>query len=299
MKNLKPLSIKQSFGLLFFALICAGIGYGGIKLLEKDAECTGICSQSITEQYNAIGHNKFELVNTTSFTINGQKIDLTKRAFVVKYHGPVTFQASELFQLKLLALSAKVGKGDLVILNVESPGGVASACTSDHKYVQDFKATTKATVISTTDTLAASCGYYIASAADSVYSSQGAMMGNIGSVMKYGANPVETIVKRLGGSTHCIGSTPIKEMFAGCGINTKEQRDAMKAFIDNSAQEFFDDVSAARNGKIKDEELAFSAMPFSGRQALALGLTDKIIDSKTFYRDLVWFGFDIQEIVIK
>lgn len=299
-KNKTPLTVKQAFGALIFAVICTAIAIGGIQYFKAQAQCKGICLQSVSDQFNQIGvtPNMFLKDKNIQLTIDGKKANFNKRAFVVKYHGPVTFEASEAFQVKLLALSTKVSKGDMVILDIESPGGVAAACTSDHKYVQDFKKLTQSVVISTTDQLAASCGYYIASAADRVYSSQGAMMGNIGSVMKYSSNPIDTVITKLGGKSHCYGSTPIKEMFAGCGVNNQEQRDAMKAFVDNSAKEFFDDVRAARNGKITDEKAAFSAMPFSGRQALAIGLTDKIIDKKTFLRDLIWFGFDIKEVVI-
>lgn len=290
---MKKLTLKQSFicvAVAAAAYLVADYSIDSMKPeqingMSTSAKCYGACVQDMSAAQAQKGYK------VTSDELSGTDV------YVVEYHGPVSIQASEIFREKLDAIFAKAKKGDQLILDIESPGGTSIACETDFHFMKQAKQFGLKTY-SVTDNLAASCGYYLASSVDYIYSSGGAMMGNIGSVFGENPNPLKIAAEKvMGRPLKCIGSTKTKMVFAGCAWDDKIITD----YINKSAQTFYSDVLSMRSDKIKksDYELVFSAMPFSAREALSLGLTDEIKDKRSVYRDLYQKGANIKKVVIK
>lgn len=159
-----------------------------------------------------------------------------------------------------------------VVVRIDSPGGVVGAA---QEIYTEVKRTRKIKpVVASCGSIATSGGYYIAVGADKIIANPGTITGSIGVIMKF-AN-AEELLHKIGLKTSVLKSGGLKDV----GSLTREMTAEEKAMI----QEVIDDVHAqfvevvASNRKIPQEktmEIADGRI-FSGRQAMELGLIDKL-----------------------
>jgi len=250
--------------------------------------CKGICAVDVNESMIKTGWAKGE-----------QQKEET--VWVVDYKGNYTQQESILFRMKLDKIAAISKTGDGLIINIESNGGDAIACANDYDRVVKMRTMHGLKVSAVVDRAAHSCGYYLASAATSIYAQKGASVGNIGSAMTMMTNPIQALVKKVtGAEVIVIGSTRAKEIFAGSPLKTKEDHAIVKKYVDAGAKNFFMDVIKGRAGRInpKDYPTVFSAYPFSARHAKQLGLIDGFASISEILQGYHANGYTIKRITI-
>ncbi|MFW6334435.1 MAG: signal peptide peptidase SppA [Desulfosalsimonas sp.] len=145
---------------------------------------------------------------------------------------------------------------------------------SQEIYREIRKTAEKKPVIASMGAVAASGGYYVASAADRIMSNPGTITGSIGVMMEY-ANFRELLekigvypVKITSGQYKDIGS-PLREM-------KSEEKELLQDFVDGVHLQFVEDVAEGR--KIKREKVAEIAdgRIFTGETAMDLGLVDRM-----------------------
>jgi protease-4 len=160
-----------------------------------------------------------------------------------------------------------------VVLRVDSPGGSALASEiilNATKFVKQRKP-----IIVSMGNVAGSGGYYVACAADTVFANESTITGSIGVVG--GKISTDAMFAKVG-----VNFSPIKRgenaaLFNSSARMTEDERAKMKAWMDEVYDVFKSHVVAIRGEKLKKEidELAGGRV-FTGRQALELGLVDKI-----------------------
>jgi protease-4 len=120
--------------------------------------------------------------------------------------------------------------------------------------------------------MAASGGYYIASACDRIVANPGTLTGSIGVIMQVGN--VEELMKKIGVRGVNIKSGPNKDIGSPFQPLSPEGREILQTLVDNVHSQF---VSAVARGRGLEEDrvrkLADGRI-YSGAQAKDLGLID-------------------------
>ncbi len=217
--------------------------------------------------------------------------------FVIDYDTGFSIQSSEIFANKVDILLSRAKKGDYMVLNINSGGGAVVSCSHDVEQVQRVERLGIKTM-SIIDYQAASCGYMLAAETNYIVASRGAIVGNIGSVFRRSASPMEIIEKKTGVKSHFIGSTRIKEVLAGAPLESKEDIAILKSMAIRSFNEFKDVVIKGRGSRISESDYSeiFSAMYWSGLEAKKLGLVDSISNYREMIEDFQLTNHNVYKI---
>jgi protease-4 len=159
-----------------------------------------------------------------------------------------------------------------IILRIDSPGGGVGPAQEIYREVMRIKPKKK--VVTSMGSVAASGGYYIASASDLIVANPGTITGSIGVIMQF--SNFEELLKKIGikgvvlksGEHKDIGS-PFREM-------TPEEKKIMQDVLDNVHQQFIQAVADGRKlDRTKVVEIADGRI-LTGEQAKNLGLVDQM-----------------------
>ena len=168
-----------------------------------------------------------------------------------------------------------------VVLRINSPGGTVTASDTMYEIVRDFRRQTKKPVIASTQEVAASGGYYIACAADTIVAHPTSVIGSIGVVLS--TLEFEEALGKLGVRSESIKSGPLKDMGSPFKSLTKRERDVMQEMVDEYFLRFIKVVDDARPVDeprptlplAADYAGVYSGRVFSGERAVELGLADQ------------------------
>lgn len=164
-----------------------------------------------------------------------------------------------------------------VIIRLDSPGGSALASEIIWQAIRDTRQ--KKPVYVSIDSMAASGGYYMASACDKIYVSPASIVGSIGVVG--GKIVLAGTYEKVGIKIHRRARGPMGDMFNSVEPFTPEQRTALLEAFKHTYEQFLDRVSIGRGKKIKDLPAVAEGRLFTGAKAVELGMADKVggIDS--------------------
>jgi protease-4 len=161
-----------------------------------------------------------------------------------------------------------------VLLRINSPGGTVTGSDIIFREIQLFRAKTNVPVVAVMMDVAASGGYYIALAADTIVAHPTTVTGSIGVIM-VSAN-AEGLMQKLGLATEAIKSGEHKDMGSPFRALTGDERAIFQAVIDNLQRQFVAKVVERR--KIPSETAAKLAdgRIYTAEQALERHLVDRI-----------------------
>lgn len=160
-----------------------------------------------------------------------------------------------------------------VVLRVNSPGGVVAPTQEIFAAIQRARKAGKP-VVATLGAVAASGGYYVATAADRIYANPGTLTGSIGVVMQM-AN-IEGLLKKVGVEYVVVKAGSYKDVGNFARTMSPEERRMLQALLDDVYSQFVDAVAEGR-GLERSEVLAFAdGRIYSGQQALALKMVDEM-----------------------
>ena len=159
-----------------------------------------------------------------------------------------------------------------IVLRIDSPGGGVGP--SQEIYTEVRRTSNVKKVVASMGAIAASGGYYVASAADHIIANPGSVTGSIGVIMEF-AN-LEELFKKIGVSAFVVKSGEYKDVGFPFRKMTPREEALLQGFIDNVHQQFVAAVAEAR--KISEEEIQAIAdgRILSGEQAHRLGLLDSL-----------------------
>ena len=161
-----------------------------------------------------------------------------------------------------------------IVLRINSPGGTVTASDIMFRELTLFKQQTKKPVIAVTMDVAASGGYYVALAADSIVAHPTTVTGSIGVIM-LGLN-AEGLLQKIGVATNTFKSGEHKDMGSPFRALTGEERAIFQSVIDDLHRQFFTKV-AERRAIAPDAARALAdGRIYTAEQALAHRLVDRI-----------------------
>ena len=159
-----------------------------------------------------------------------------------------------------------------VIVRIDSPGGSALASEVIWQAIRSL-AEDKPVYVSV-GAMAASGGYYMATAAHEIYVTPSSIVGSIGFV---GGKIVllAGCTKSSASAVHRRSRGPMGDMFNSVEPFTPEQKAALQVAFEHTYAQFEDRVKAGRGKRIKDLSQVDQGRIFTGRQAVENGLADR------------------------
>jgi protease-4 len=195
---------------------------------------------------------------------------LQKPIDIVKIEGGI-FESEDI--LKDLQEDIEDDSVKAVLLRINSPGGAVAPSQEIFRQVLKVRAAGKK-VVASMGTLAASGGYYIASAADKIIANPGTITGSIGVIMEnFG---VEELAKTLKVEPRTIKSGKMKDAGSPFRSMTDEDRAFLQNLSDDMYDQFTRDVAEQREIPIEKIREIAEGKIYSGRQAKEIGLVDEI-----------------------
>lgn len=159
-----------------------------------------------------------------------------------------------------------------VIVRLDSPGGRVGPSQEVYEALLRLKRTKP--VIASMASISASGAYYIACAADTIYALTGTLTGSIGVIMEF--VDVSEGLSKLGVSARTITGGDLKDAGTPFRHMTDKERKYFQELASDIHDQFIDAVSKSRSLERNDVVKYADGRVFSGRQALAAGLIDRL-----------------------
>ena len=159
-----------------------------------------------------------------------------------------------------------------VVIRIDSPGGSAQA--SEVMWQAARAVAEKKPVVISIGSMAASGGYYLASAGDFIYADSSAIVGSIGVVG--GKFVLKGLYDKLGLTTESFNQGRNADLFSSNKPFDERQRRLVTNWMKNTYEQFTQRVMTTRKGKIKDIDQVARGRIFLAREAKELGMVDEI-----------------------
>ena len=162
-----------------------------------------------------------------------------------------------------------------VVVRINSPGGAIAPSQEIYSAIRKIRREGKP-VVASLDSVAASGGYYIASACDPIVANSGSITGSIGVILQW--FDVKELVHWAKLKPETITSGAMKDAGSPYRQITEAERAYFQGIVTQLHSQFVRDVAEGRKSKMKLEDVAKIAdgRIFTGEQALALKLIDQI-----------------------
>jgi len=197
----------------------------------------------------------------------------TEKVAVVPIEGEIVESRTAVESLHKYADDSSV---KAIVMRINSPGGAVAPSQEIYEAIGKIREKSGKPVIASLDSVAASGGFYIASACDEIVANPGSITGSIGVIMQWmdlkdllawAKVKPETITS---GTMKAAGS-PYREL-------SETERTYLQHVSDQLHGQFIRAVAAGRKGKISEAQVSAIAdgRIFTGEEALALKLIDKL-----------------------
>jgi signal peptide peptidase SppA len=164
-----------------------------------------------------------------------------------------------------------------VVLNINSPGGSPVQSELIGKRIQQLSKEKNIPVIAVVEDIAASGGYWIACAASEIIVAENALLGSLG--VRFSGFGLHKAIERLGIERRIYTKGESKALLDPFSPEKKEDVEMILKVQEDIYENFKRQVHNGRLGKLKlDDKELFSGAIWSGRQAIEIGLADKIGD---------------------
>jgi len=212
------------------------------------------------------GADRIAMIDVTGLMVNA-----SKRGILYESENPVSLLHEKLQQVR------QDRRVKAVILRINSPGGTVTASDTMYRQVQRFREETGKPVIALMMDVAASGGYYIACASDTIIAHPTTITGSVGVILQ--TISVKPALDRIGIHAEAFTSGPNKDAGSPLSHLTEEHRQVLMTMVDDFYQRF---VAVVRENRptIAAEafETATDGRVMTGERALAMGMVDEVDD---------------------
>ena len=179
---------------------------------------------------------------------------------------------------------------DAIVLRVESPGGSVTGSETIWREVVRAKAG-GTPVVASMGAVAASGGYYVSMAADSIVANPGTITGSIGVIT--GKLIARGLKDRLGIGSDAVRTNANADAWSPNAPFTDEQQRQVEAEADLFYTDFIDRVADGRNLTVEAVDAVARGRVWTGADALERGLVDELGGLRTaIRRAAVLAGFE-------
>ncbi|OGC89974.1 MAG: hypothetical protein A2142_01715 [candidate division Zixibacteria bacterium RBG_16_48_11] len=193
-----------------------------------------------------------------------------KKIALIEVHGIISNPTDFIRQIKRYAKDSSI---PVIVLDIDSPGGGVAA--SQEMYEEIGKAKEKGKkIVASMRSVAASGGYYIACAADTILANPGTITGSIGVIFEFPV--IEGLLKKVGVRFEVVKSGELKDVGSMWRDMSPQERKMIQDLINDTYDQFVDVIVKERElGRKKVLNLADGRV-FTGRMAKELKLIDEL-----------------------
>src|SRR5579883_766509 len=159
-----------------------------------------------------------------------------------------------------------------LLLRIDSPGGTVGDSQEIYEALKRLQSKTK--IVASFGNISASGGVYIGMGAEHIVANPGTITGSIGVILR--GNNLERLLEKVGVSFKVVKSGPYKDILAFDREITEPEKTILQELIDISYQQFVQTVAEARKLATETVQSFADGRVFTGQQALALGLVDRL-----------------------
>jgi protease IV len=160
-----------------------------------------------------------------------------------------------------------------IVLRIDSPGG--SVGPSQEIYDEILKARKVGnTIYASMGALAASGGYYIASATEKIFANPGTLTGSIGVIMAF--SNAKGLMEKIGLQPEVIKAGEYKDIGSPARAMTQKEKNLLQSVVNDVHQQFIEAVAFGRNISIEEVTKIADGRILTGRQAFSLNLVDQM-----------------------
>jgi protease-4 len=161
-----------------------------------------------------------------------------------------------------------------IVMRINSPGGAIAPSQEIYEEIRNVRRRSGKPIVASLDSVAASGGFYIASACDRIVANPGSITGSIGVILQWlelkdllawAKMKPETLTS---GSMKAAGS-PYEQL-------TPEQRAYLQGIVEQLHGQFVRAVAAGRKLPVAEVSRLADGRVFTGEQALSLKLVDEM-----------------------
>jgi protease IV len=188
---------------------------------------------------------------------------------VITIEGPITDSGEILSQL----VEFRENRGiQAIVLRIDSPGGGVGP--SQEIYQEVRRTVPRKTVVVSMGGVAASGGYYVASAATEIVANPGTITGSIGVIMEIFR--FEELLNKLGVNLESVKSGEFKDIGSPARKMNARDREVLNLLIGDIQSQFVAAVAEGRNLPLEEVRKIADGRVFSGAQAMEMGLVDSL-----------------------
>jgi len=202
----------------------------------------------------------------------------------VSIHGPIYSsesgrpwdKGSENWARKIKAMAETKGV-KAIVLDINSPGGSVGAVQELYSQIERVRKEKHIPIVALFGDVAASGGYYIASACDQIVAHPGTLTGSIGVIFE--TTNLTALFSKIGVKMDPIKSGAHKDIGSPARPMTPEERQIMQDLIMDAYGQFVQAVADGRHLPVETVKPLADGRIFSGTQALTNHLVDQLGDS--------------------
>lgn len=159
-----------------------------------------------------------------------------------------------------------------ILVRINSPGGVVGPSQELHRGLE--RAAREKPLVVSMGAVAASGGYYVATAGHTIMANPGTLTGSIG--VKLELTNLQGLMEKLGITRESLGSGQFKTTGSPFKELTPEERDYFQAVIMDMHSQFVRDVARGRKMSLEEVQALADGRIMTGLQAVEYGLVDAL-----------------------
>lgn len=168
-----------------------------------------------------------------------------------------------------------------ILVRIDSPGGGVAPSQEIHEAIH--RAREEKPVVASLGSVAASGGYYIASAAEKIFANPGSLTGSIGVAMHM--RNLQDLMSRIGVDNAVIKSGTFKDAGSPYRSMTPREQAYLQEVSDEIYDQFVEAVSKSRRMKREEVKALADGRIYTGKRAQSLGLVDGMGGLETAARE--------------
>lgn len=188
---------------------------------------------------------------------------------VIEIKGAITSSQETLKQIKEFRKNTSV---KAILIRIDSPGGAVGPSQEIYKEIRRTAETKP--VVASMGSVAASGGYYIASAANHVLANPGTITGSIGVIIHF--PNLRELFDKIGYQMTTLKSGQFKDVGNPAREMTAEEKDLIQKMIEETHAQFVRDVSIARSLPEEEVRKVADGRIILGEKAMQLKLVDQL-----------------------
>ncbi len=173
-----------------------------------------------------------------------------------------------------------------VILQINSPGGSPVQSAYIHDEITRLRALHEdIPLYAVVNDIAASGGYYVASAADKIYVNKSSLVGSIG--VRMDSFGLVDLIQKLGIERRLMTAGEHKGLMDPFLPENAQQTLHLQKMLDQIHEHFILAVKNGRGGRLKEDPDMFSGLIWTGEEGIELGLVDELGSTEQVARDVI------------